>query len=482
MIGCCLHGKTVTPNNAEVFGVRITVERNQCKQSSITREQQGCHLDIDRNRLDISSIAGGMASTKEQLASRSAMPFNTANKMKRSAYNLKQKRARNSVKRDERFRRRREEDKNPQLREERLARNVPMTIDKKRTWDDVHSDDEDALGLAVDVERIKRRKSDAGHEQGDDVGSTVGSTGEEEDDDVDSMLDEDEDNEDEEGEDTLEDIAGKRRGREGSPPRRATSPSGSTMSTNLNLTPENLAAKFPTLFATPSAEPKILITTSINSTLHGQASLLTNLFPNSTYIRRSAHRYGHKYSVREISKFASNRGYTTVLVLNEYQKRPSGLDVVHLPDGPMFHFSISNWIEGAKLPGHGNPTNHYPELILNNFRTPLGLLTAHLFRTMFPPQPEIAGRQVVTLHNQRDYVFVRRHRYVFRDKRSTEKSVVGTDGKPVKGAEEIRAGLQELGPRFTLKLRRVDKGIQRRSGQEWEWKAGSEKVRTRFQL
>lgn len=71
-------------------------------------------------------------------------------------------------------------------------------------------------------------------------------------------------------------------------------------------------------------------------------------------------------------------------MLNEDLKRPSGLTVVHLPEGPTFHFSIKNWIEGAKLPGHGNPTNHFPELILNNFRTPLGLLTAHLFRTMFP--------------------------------------------------------------------------------------------------
>ena len=100
-------------------------------------------------------------------------------------------------------------------------------------------------------------------------------------------------------------------------------------------------------------------------------------------------------------------------------------------------------------------------------------------RTLFPSQPDLQGRQVVTLHNQRDYIFVRRHRYVFRDKRPTEKSVVGADGKPVEG---IRAGLQELGPRFTLKLRRVDKGIQRASGQEWEWRGGTDKQRTRFQL
>ena len=59
---------------------------------------------------------------------------------------------------------------------------------------------------------------------------------------------------------------------------------------------------------------------------------------------------------------------------------------------------------------------------------------------------------------------------------------MGADGKGVRGAEGIRAGLQELGPRFTLKLRRVDRGVQRASGQEWEWQGGMEKQRTRFQL
>jgi ribosome production factor 1 len=67
-------------------------------------------------------------------------------------------------------------------------------------------------------------------------------------------------------------------------------------------------------------------------------------------------------------------------------------------------------------------------------------------------------------------------------RRATEKPVVGSDGKLVKGAEDLKAGLQELGPRFTLKLRRVDKGIQWKSGQEWEWKAGMEKQRTRFNM
>jgi ribosome production factor 1 len=55
------------------------------------------------------------------------------------------------------------------------------------------------------------------------------------------------------------------------------------------------------------------------------------------------------------------------------------------------------------------------------------------------------------------------------------------------GVKGIRAGLQELGPRMTLKLRRIDKGVGRAGSEgddatKWEWKAKMEKKRTRFNL
>jgi len=425
-----------------------------------------------------------MPSRKLGLSPKAALPFQSANKHRRQSLHVNQKKARGSEKREKQFRRRKEEDKDPGLREERIRRNAPLTIDRKRTWDNIEPGmEDDALGASVDVGRLKRQKLEDAEgaleaaTAADDENEPGGDGKASEDEDHDSMIDSDSELEDEEG------ASPHKRGKPPLRPGRALSPVQSTTSTNFDLTPEALAARFPSLFTMEVDKiPKVLITTSINSTLHGQARLLTQLFPNSVYIPRSSHRYGHKFSIREISSFATNRNYTAVLVLNEDQKRPCGIDFVHLPQGPMFHFTISNWVDGKKIPGHGNPTNHHPELILNNFRTPLGLLTAHLFRTMFPPQPEFLGRQVVTLHNQRDYIFLRRHRYVFRDKRETEKSVVGADGKEVKGVEEIRAGLQELGPRFTMKLRRVDRGIQRASGQEWEWKGKTDRVRTKFQL
>ncbi|KAK5743318.1 Ribosome production factor 1 [Elasticomyces elasticus] len=427
-------------------------------------------------------------------------PLKIGNKLKRQQQHQKTKKAKESTKRDERFKRRRHEDKNPELREARLAKNVPATIESKRTWDDANADDaaEGRLGLSVDVLHAKRRKVEdeekqvpeeinpedhVGDVEDDEEPAAVGSMDvgvngdEDEQDELDSMLGSDDSDDEAEG-----------HAKQDPPDRDASeapsaATSAATATTDLNHTPDALIARFPSLFnLDPDISPKVLVTTALNSTLHWEAQLLTSLFPGSAYVRRTAHFRSYKYSVREICSYAVNQAYTHVVILNEDRKKPKGLDIVHLPNGPMFHFSISNWVEGSRLPGHGNPTNHYPELILNGFRTPLGLLAAHLFKSLFPPRPEIQGRQVVTLHNQRDYIFFRRHRYVFRDKRGTEKSIQGTDGKLMKGVEEIRAGLQELGPRFTLKLRRVDKGIQHMSGQEWKWEAGAEKVRTRFSL
>ena len=452
-----------------------------------------------------------MASKKPKPSLGTPFPAKIANKLKRQDLFARHEQAKGSARRDARLRRRREEDRNPRLRELRQKRNVPATIDRKRTWDDAGGADEDGLGVSVDVERLKRRKveeagplpqetggSEGGksaplrtdrieellsQDPGDAAQDPDGHSDEEEehseadgedDGDIDSMIEssasseeEDSDYEDEPSPSTT----------------RATSPPQSITSTHVSLVPEALAAKFLSLFPTePPPPPKVLVTTSQHATLHHEARLLTTLFPNSVYVPRSAHRYAHAYSVREIAAFAARRQYTALVVLIEDQKRPHGLDVVHLPRGPTFHFGISNWIEGRKLPGHGRPTNHHPELICNNFRTPLGLLTAHLFRSLFPARPELRGRQVVTLHNQRDYIFVRRHRYIFREKRETEKVLQGADGKGMRGVEGLRAGLQELGPRFTLKLRRVDRGIQRASGQEWEWKGKTDRVRTKFQL
>jgi len=75
-----------------------------------------------------------------------------------------------------------------------------------------------------------------------------------------------------------------------------------------------------------------------------------------------------------------------------------------------------------------------------------------------------SGRQVVTFHNQRDFIFFRRHRYVFKD------------GK--------RVNLQELGPQFCLKLQWLQKGtFDVKFGDfEWQHKPELDTSRRRFFL
>jgi hypothetical protein len=67
-------------------------------------------------------------------------------------------------------------------------------------------------------------------------------------------------------------------------------------------------------------------------------------------------------------------------------------------------------------------------------------------------EPQFEGRQVVTFHNQRDFIFVRHHRYIYR-----------------KENDKTRAKLQELGPRFTLKLKWLQEGTFNTEFGEYEW-------------
>jgi ribosome production factor 1 len=74
-----------------------------------------------------------------------------------------------------------------------------------------------------------------------------------------------------------------------------------------------------------------------------------------------------------------------------------------------------------------------------------------MLASLFPQQAQHEGRRLATFHNQRDFIFFRQHRYVFAD-----------------GGKGVR--LQELGPRFTLKLKWLLAGTvaEAREGQ-YEW-------------
>jgi ribosome production factor 1 len=204
-------------------------------------------------------------------------------------------------------------------------------------------------------------------------------------------------------------------------------------------------------------EPKVLITTNANAKkpAYEFAAMMVEIIPNATFVKRQ-----RKYTIKDIADYCSNRDFTDLIVINEDKKVVNGITFVHLPEGPTFYFSITSLIERKRITGHGQPTGHVPELVLNNFTTRLGQSVSRLFQSLFPHRPEFVGRQVVTLHNQRDFIFFRMHRYIFRN--------------------EEKVGLQELGPQFTLKLRRIQKGI--RQDIDWEYKPELEKDKRKFYL
>ncbi|XP_030061645.1 ribosome production factor 1 [Microcaecilia unicolor] len=192
--------------------------------------------------------------------------------------------------------------------------------------------------------------------------------------------------------------------------------------------------------------PKILITTSDRP--RGRCvrfcDQLSSIIPNShVYYRRGL-------ALKRIIPQCISRGFTDLIVINEDRKVPNGLVLSHLPEGPTAHFKMSSARLRKEIKRKGKaPTEHQPEVILNNFTTRLGHSIGRMFASLFPHDPQFTGRQVATFHNQRDYIFFRFHRYIFKN--------------------EKKVGIQELGPRFTLKLRSLQKGTFDSKFGEYEW-------------
>ncbi|KAA8915083.1 RNA processing factor 1 [Sphaerosporella brunnea] len=383
---------------------------------------------------------------KTSTSQKTSRTFRIPNKLHRQAHSIRLKTALGAAKRKEKFDRKKAEAKDPSLREKRMVTNIPDTIERKRIWDERIPG---AVPTAAGEEKEKNDEAATAAAGADEAAQ--------------------------------EELAAKELAAAHETAQEAAAESA------------EIEGLFPTLSRPPEGPPRILLTTSRFNHTHDQATELANLFPNTTYVPRN-----NDLGILDMCKIASKptkidpstgevrKPYSHLIVANVNAKLIDALTIIVLPAGPTFRFTMSSYQPAMRIGGHGRPTSHIPELILNNFLTPLGKTTAGLFQSLFPQQPELQGRQVVTLHNQRDFIFFRRHRYVFREKRETEKEAgFGLDtsradgGKGMEGLG-VRVGLQEIGPRFTLKLRRVERGIKKDT--VFEWNGGMDKVRTKFQL
>lgn len=94
-----------------------------------------------------------------------------------------------------------------------------------------------------------------------------------------------------------------------------------------------------------------------------------------------------------------------------------------------------------------------------------------------------AGRQVVLAQNSRDFVFVRRYRYMFALKShqlgATKKKRVGLEkrlGDDPEDDDTIKTRFQEIGPRLTVKMRWIRRGALGETGDERERREKAEEV------
>jgi len=195
--------------------------------------------------------------------------------------------------------------------------------------------------------------------------------------------------------------------------------------------------------------PKILITTSREHTIAGQdfCNELRSVFPRSEYRKRM------KTRIPNVIKQCVERDFTAILIVCEDMGKVHTLIHINLPEGPTAHYRVTSIVPMKKVLRSMKDEGYNPELILNGFNTALGMRTGRMLSTLHPIKPEFVGRTVVTWHCQRDFIFFRRHYYAFESR--------------------TKANLRETGPRFTLKLRSLQKGRWKdrdyREG-EYEWK------------
>ncbi|CAL8464898.1 g4433 [Coccomyxa elongata] len=215
--------------------------------------------------------------------------------------------------------------------------------------------------------------------------------------------------------------------------------------------------------------PNVLLTTSYRpSKLMFQfLAEMLEVLPCATFYKRQG------IALKKIVKYATAKGFTDVAVFNEDRKQVNGLLLIHLPAGPTAHFRLSSVKLSKDIKGHGRAARMKPELILNHFDTRLGHRLGRMLASLFHQDPSFKSRQVATFHNQRDCIFFRHHRYIFEEKQK------GKEGTP-----QVVAHLQELGPRFTLKLQSLQSGtFNSKEGEfEFKYKSKMHQNRRRFVL
>ncbi|EGG18879.1 hypothetical protein DFA_02618 [Cavenderia fasciculata] len=191
-------------------------------------------------------------------------------------------------------------------------------------------------------------------------------------------------------------------------------------------------------------DPKVFVTTSRDPSarLTQFAKELKMLFPNSQKMNRGAH------VIKELVDACRANDVTDLVIAHEHSGEPNGLVVCHLPYGPTAYFEIVNCIMIHDIQDAPPASLAYPHLIFNNFTTPLGSRTENILKYLFPV-PAQDSKRVLTFSNNNDYISFRHHIY----EKDGHKNVL----------------LKEVGPRFELKLYKIQLGTIDQPEADVEW-------------
>ncbi|XP_022663602.1 U3 small nucleolar ribonucleoprotein protein IMP4-like [Varroa jacobsoni] len=191
-------------------------------------------------------------------------------------------------------------------------------------------------------------------------------------------------------------------------------------------------------------DPKIVITTTHDpsASLKQFAKELKLIFPNAQKMNRGT------YDLKELVTACRANEVTDFIIVQETRGRPDGLVICHLPYGPTAYFTIYNAIMRHEIPDIGTISEAYPHLLFNNFTTKLGKRVESILKYLFPV-PKQDSKRVITFANVDDYILFRHHTY-----------------SSINGQVE----LQEVGPRFELKLYDIKLGsIDEAAALDSEW-------------
>lgn len=202
-------------------------------------------------------------------------------------------------------------------------------------------------------------------------------------------------------------------------------------------------------------DPEVLLTTSRDpSSRLGQfVKEVRILFPGARRMNRGA------YIVKDLMQLARSHGMSDVVIVHEHRGQPDGLVVCHLPFGPTAYFGLSNVVlrhDLAEKPPTMSEAN--PHLVFHGFTAKIGQRVQTILQALFPPAKQM-GERVITFANSHDTIHFRHHTF------TRPKGPGGDDNR----SKAAKVELTECGPRFSMRLFRIELGAIDMKDVQVEW-------------